>query len=87
MKWFQDQGVQVLDWPGNSPDLNPIENLWNMMKRRVARCNPSSLHDLKQQIMHAWCNEVTSEECLRLIESMPRRISAVMRNHGYPAKY
>ncbi len=33
--WFNDQGVTVLDWPANSPDLNPIDNLWGIVKRKM----------------------------------------------------
>ncbi len=35
--WFNDHGVTVLDWPANSPDLNPIENLWGIVKRKMKR--------------------------------------------------
>jgi len=35
--WFRDNSIQLLEWPGNSPNLNPIENLWELMKRRLAK--------------------------------------------------
>ncbi len=33
--WLNDHGVGVLDWPANSPNLNPIENLWDTVKRKM----------------------------------------------------
>lgn len=87
MQWFRDNNIQVLDWPGNSPDLNPIENLWVNMKRRVNTGNIDSMDHLHQRIKEAWCLEVTPEECNNLVESMPRRIAAVLKNKGYPSKY
>ena len=44
-KWLEDSGVNVIGpWPGTSPDLNPIENLWVNMKMKVAEQNPRLLH-------------------------------------------
>jgi len=44
--WLLKKKIKLLDWPGNSPDLNPIKNLWELLKRRVARLTPKNMHDL-----------------------------------------
>lgn len=86
-KWFKDNGIKVLEWPGNSPDLNPIENLWEIMKRQLRAKNPTSLQDMRFWLMTIWCKEVSQELCARLVESMPRRIMAVIKNKGQASKY
>ncbi len=84
--WFNYHGVTVLDWPANSPDLNPIENLWGIVKRKMRDTRPNNPDDLKSALKATWAS-ITHEQCHRLIASMPRRIDAVIRAKGGPTKY
>lgn len=86
--WLRSQGYQVLGpWPGNSPDLNVIENVWVTLKRSVAARNPTSADDLVKKIKDVWVSEITQEYCRNLVHSMPRRIAAVLRSKGRHTKY
>jgi hypothetical protein len=78
----------MLPWPSQSPDLNPIENLWSEMKTMV-RCRtppPSNLKELKKYVKQAW-KELPPEYYKNLIDSMPRRIRAVIAAKGNAMKY
>ncbi len=54
--WFNDHGVTVLDWPANSPDLNPRENLWCIVKRKMRHTRPNNADDLKAAIKATWAS-------------------------------
>jgi transposase len=87
-KWFADNGIDLLaDWPSNSPDLNVIENCWNLMKKKVAEHHPTSETDLKKVLLQVWTTEISPDYCKTLVRSMPSRIQAVMKNRGYPVGY
>ncbi len=51
--WFNDHGVTVLDWPANSPDMNPIENLWGIVKRKMDP-RPNNADELKATVKETW---------------------------------
>jgi len=86
--WLQQEGYQILGpWPGNSPDLNVIENVWMMLKRSVAKRNPTSAEDLVKKIREVWVSEISEQYCRKLVHSMPDRIAAVLRNKGGHIKY
>ncbi len=72
--------------PANSPDLNPIENLYGTVKRKMRDTRPNNADDLKAAIKATWAS-ITPEQCHRLITSMPRRSDAVIHAKGGPAKY
>ncbi len=84
--WFNDHGVTVLDWPANSPDLNPIDNPWGIVKRKMRDTWPNNSDDLKAAIKATWVF-ITPEQCHSLIASMPHRIDAVIHAKGGPTKY
>ena len=68
-----------MDWPGNSPDLNLIENLWTIMKDNVAYKQPSSAEN-PRQVVEVWVTEITQEYGKTLVSNMPRRIRAVINS-------
>ncbi len=84
--WLNDHGVTVLDWPANSPDLKPKENLCGIVKRKMRDTRPNNSDDLNAAIKATWVS-ITPEQCYRLIASMPRRIDAVVHAKGGPTKY
>ncbi len=84
--WFNDHGVTVLDWPANSPDLNPIENLWGIVKRKMRDTRPNNADELKATVKET-CASKPPQQCHKLITSMPRRIEAVIKAKGAPTKY
>ncbi len=84
--WFSDHGVTVLDWPANSPDLNPIENLWGIVKRKMRDTRSNNADELKAAIKETWAS-IPPQQCHKLITSMPRRIEAVIKAKGAPTKY
>ncbi len=68
---FNDHGVTVLDWPANSPDLNPIENLWGIVKRKMRDTRPNNADELKATVKETWAS-IPPQQCHKLITSMPR---------------
>ncbi len=65
--------VKVIQWPSMSPDLNPIEHLWGILKRQVEHHSPSSIQSLKEVILEEW-KKIDLAKCRQLDHSMPRRL-------------
>ena len=87
--WLQIQPYKMLEWPAQSPDLNPIENVWAYLKMKLANeydAPPSSLIDLWQRMQEQWYS-ITPEYCENVIFSMPKRIRAVIKAKGLWTKY
>lgn len=87
-QYLDEAGIQILDWPGNSPDLNPIENLWAMLKERMKKHSLTTKQQLISKLQHYWVHDEGIQNSLRnLIESMPRRLEAVIAVKGGNTKY
>ncbi len=83
--WFleHDNEFTLLKWPPQSPDLNPIEQLWDVVEReiQIMDVQPTNMQQLHDAIMSIWTQ--IFEECFQhLVESMPRRIKAVLKAKG-----
>lgn len=75
-----------MEWPSQSPDLNPIEHLWGVLKRRIGGCRAKNKEELWSIIQNAW-HSITPETCAKLVHSMGRRCEAVIKNKGATTKY
>jgi transposase len=51
---FTQQHLKVLEWPGNSPDLNPIENLWAIIKACISKMDCRTKTKLTESVMKVW---------------------------------
>ncbi len=75
-----------MEWLSMSPDLNPIEHMWGILKQKVEKHHVSNIQQLCDVIMEEW-KRMPATTCAALVNSMPRRIKAVLDNNGAPTKY
>ncbi len=68
--------VEVMDWPSMSPDLNPIEHLWGILKCKVEERKVSNIHQLRDIVMEEWKRSM-----------LKRRVKEVLQNNGGHTKY
>lgn len=94
-QWFKDNKVNVMEWPPYSPDLNPIENLWALLKAEIYKTHPeligisntqASLDLLVECAIATW--KAMPEELLtKLVDTMVNRVAAVIQADGWYTKY
>ena len=86
--WRKDNHIESMPWLAQSPDLNPIENLWNELEQKVRKYKPlpKNQDNLWQILQEEW-SKLDIDICKNLVDSMPRRIAAVINNKGNPTKY
>lgn len=85
--WLADQNIDVIRWPAQSPDLNPIENLWEIVGRGVNRdAVYGDKNKLFEAVERAW-SAIPKKIIDNLIGSMNKRCADVIKNKGYATKY
>lgn len=85
-EYFTQNNIEVLEWPAQSPDLNPIEHLWAVLDRKAGPRSLRKKEDLKELIESSW-NEIEPAVTKKLVESMPNRLLEVMKAKGGPTRY
>ena len=86
--FLQDRNISVLPWPEKSPNLNPIEHVWDLLDRRVrARAiSPRNFRELAGALVEEWGN-LSQQELANLVQSMRRRCTAVLNEAGGHTRY
>ncbi|GFU63514.1 transposable element Tcb2 transposase [Trichonephila clavipes] len=86
--FLETENIQRMSWPANSPDLNPIEHVWDMLGRQIAALThpPSSVTELKRALQEAW-NRLNPQLIYHLIASMVNRCAACLAVRGDHTPY
>ena len=86
IEYLTDYCKVLENWPSNSPDINPIENLWSYLKQKVEELNPQNENELIELLFNLWEN-LDISLIHNLIDSVPSRLRTVIQSDGYPTKY
>lgn len=87
-EYLNEENIQKMEWPAHSPDLNPIEHLWDGLGKRTRALvpAPATLEELRRALLEQWA-AVPQEDIRRLVASMPRRMEAVIQARGGNTRY
>lgn len=85
-EWLLYNCPKVIETPPQSPDLNPIENLWNELDIRIRKHPIKNKAQLKEKLLEEWRN-IQEDATANLVKSMPKRLASVIKQKGYPTKY
>lgn len=84
--WKAEKGIEQMNWPPQSPDCNPIENVWSIIKERLKGKQFRNLKQLSSFITRQW-NSFSPEIAKNLSQSMPSRCARVIEKNGEWIKY
>jgi transposase len=88
MNYLHSHNVRVLEWPGSSSYMNPVENIWKEMKDHVSRTFYTTKQQLTGRLLQVWHHDHRLIQLVqREIESMPWHIQALMNAKGGRTNY
>ena len=88
MGYLEESGLAVLPWPGNSPDLNPIEGLLNGLKGKVNAVDITNRIQLIERLVCAWHRHQEMKDlAVQYVRVMPTRVAAVVQAKDGITKY
>ena len=88
MEFFAYSEISLMKWPGQSPDLNPIEHLWDKLERRIRKQKPPPKNEAELfRLLQTEWEKIPENVYQNLILSMNDRVKAVLKAKGYATKY
>ena len=87
-EFLEAEGVEQLPWPACSPDMNPIEHAWDALGRAINDRDviPQTLQELADALREEW-DAMPVDVVNKLLDSMPRRLHALIRARGGHTRY
>lgn len=85
-QFLNEQNINILPWPSQSPDLNSIEMLWTDVEKYIKHKRPKNVNELYAVIEEGW-KKIPVERCHRLIDLMPHHCGKVIRQKGKATRY
>ncbi len=85
--FMEENNIELLEWAAQSPDLNPIEHVWAIIKRILGNKKFVNFEELKNEIRRIWEKDITKELCETLIINMPKRAKALISARGGHTSY
>lgn len=87
-KWLKKNKIKVLEWPPQSPDLNPMEHIWSELDRRIRNRSklPTNQEELWKAMEEEW-DQIEADFCRKLVDTMPARVNAVLKARGGYTKW
>lgn len=85
-EYFEENEIELLDWPAQSPDMNPIETLWSIIKEKLVDFIPKNKDDLKEKILEIWSG-ISEETTKKLALSFKKRAKMLFKAEGKHIRY
>jgi transposase len=87
-KFIQGNKIHMLDWPGNSPDMQPVETLWRILKKRLGKMGCSTEERVVTNVIKVWFHDSGVKNiCSKLVESISKHVHEVISAKGGHISY
>ena len=86
--FIEETDIILLPWPGQSPDLNPIEHIWDELERNIRsrKENPKNINELEAFLQESWL-QISNSIYQKLVDSMENWVKAILKSRGFPIRY